>query len=126
MSKVFPVDCAQADVASEVLPGLLNDFWTDRNAMIFAYGQTGTGKTHTMFGVEDSLTATSENIGWGLLPRAVHETLRQIKEREAQGIHSVLLLSAIEFYCYQAYDLADKAGKQMCTMKGHRVMGKSY
>ena len=117
MSTVFPVDCTQEDVANDALPDLLEDFWTDRNAMIFAYGQTGTGKTHTMFGVADSLSSTSEDPGWGLLPRAVHATLRRIEERAAQGTRSLLLLSAVEFYCYQAYDLANKAGKQMCSMK---------
>lgn len=126
MSQVFPVDCAQEDVANEILPDLLNDFWSNKNAMIFAYGQTGTGKTHTMFGVADSLKETSDNPGWGLLPRAVHATLRHIEERAASGIQSVLLLSAVEFYCGQAFDLADKAGKQMCTMKGHQVIGNSY
>mmetsp|Transcript_37695 Transcript_37695/g.59625 ORF Transcript_37695/g.59625 Transcript_37695/m.59625 type:complete len:470 (+) Transcript_37695:87-1496(+) len=126
MSKVFPVDCTQNDVAGKMLPDSLEDFWGDRNVMIFAYGQTGTGKTHTMFGVHDSLRETTENPGWGLLPRAVHATLNKMEEREADGIHSLLLLSAVEFYCYQGYDLADVAGKQMCTMKGHQVIGNSY
>jgi hypothetical protein len=126
MSKVFPVDCTQNDVADKMLPDCLEDFWNDRNVMIFAYGQTGTGKTHTMFGVQDSLTETTENSGWGLLPRAVHATLRKMEERVAHGVHSLLLLSAVEFYCFQGYDLADEAGKQMCTMKGHQVIGNSY
>jgi len=126
MSNVFPVDCTQNDVAGKMLPGSLEDFWGERNVMIFAYGQTGTGKTHTMFGVQDSLTETTENPGWGLFPRAVHATLRKMEERIAHGIHSLLLLSAVEFYCYQGYDLADEAGKRMCTMKGHQVIGNSY
>jgi len=126
MGRVFPVDCTQREVGDDVLPGLLQDFWTERNVLIFAYGQTGTGKTHTMFGTPESLSATSEDAGWGLLPRAVHATLRLIDERAAQGVRSVLLLSAVEFYVFQAYDLADRAGKQMCTMKGSRVIGNSY
>jgi hypothetical protein len=56
----------------------------------------------------------------------VHATLRHIDECAAQGIRSVLLLSAVEFYCFQAYDLANKAGKQMCSMKGSQVIGNSY
>eukprot|EP00929_Paragymnodinium_shiwhaense_P030203 TRINITY_DN17154_c0_g1_i1.p1 TRINITY_DN17154_c0_g1~~TRINITY_DN17154_c0_g1_i1.p1 ORF type:complete len:503 (-),score=91.83 TRINITY_DN17154_c0_g1_i1:161-1669(-) len=126
MSGVFPTDCTQVDVADNVLPDLLEDFWSDKNAMIFAYGQTGTGKTHTMFGMADSLTKTEENPGWGLLPRAVHATLKKIEERRASGINSVLLLSAMEFYCMCGYDLADKASKQMCTMRGSQVLGNSY
>jgi hypothetical protein len=30
------------------------------------------------------------------------------------------------FYAFMAFDLADIAGKQMCTMKGHTVIGNSY
>lgn len=126
MNGVFPVDCSQEDVADAVLPDLLGDFWGDKNVMIFAYGQTGTGKTHTMFGRPESLTMTEDNPGWGLLPRAVHATLRCIEERAAADVHSVLLLSAVEFYCYQVFDLSDSGGKQMCTMNGSKVVGNSY
>ena len=125
-SKVFPTTCTQEDVGREVLPSLLEDFFNDRNTMIFAYGQTGTGKTTTMFGFPDSLTSESEDPGWGLLPRAVHATLAHVATRAAQGVHSVLLLSAVEFYGFMAFDLADVAGKQMCTMKGHQVLGNTY
>lgn len=125
-SKVFPTTCTQEDVGKEVLPGLLSDFWEDKSSMIFAYGQTGTGKTTTMFGFPESLTSESEDPGWGLLPRAVHATLAHIAEQAKQGVQSVLLLSAVEFYAFMAFDLADVAGKQMCTMKGHQVLGNTY
>ena len=126
MSKVFPTDISQDGVGKEILPGLLADFWGERNVMIFAYGQTGTGKTTTMFGFPESLTSEVEDDGWGLLPRAVHATLAHNAEQAKAGVHSVLLLSAIEFYAFMAFDLADVAGKQMCTMKGHQVLGNTY
>lgn len=125
-STVFPVTCTQEDVGNDVLPGMLADFWGERSGMIFAYGQTGTGKTTTMFGFPESLTSESEDPGWGLLPRAVHATLERIAERAKEGVRSLLLLSAVEFYCFLAYDLANKAGKQMCTMKGGQVLGNTY
>ena len=125
-SRVFPVECTQEAVGADILPGLLQDFWGDRNTMIFAYGQTGTGKTTTMFGFPESLTSEVDNPGWGLLPRAVHATLARNAEEATKGVHSVLLLSAVEFYAFMAFDLADVAGKQMCTMKGHTVLGNTY
>ena len=76
-----------------------------------------------MFGFPESLTSEVEDDGWGLLPRAVHATLAHNAEQAKAGVHSVLLLSAIEFYAFMAFDLADVAGKQMCTMKGHQVLG---
>ena len=36
MSKVFPTDISQDGVGKEILPGLLADFWGERNVMIFA------------------------------------------------------------------------------------------
>ena len=125
-SKVFPTTCTQDDVSRECLPGLLEDFWSERSCMIFAYGQTGTGKTTTMFGFPESLTSESEDPGWGLLPRAVHATLTHNVEQAKKGVHSVLLLSAVEFYAFMAFDLADVAGKQMCTMNKHQVVGCTY
>ena len=162
-SRVFPVECTQESVGAEVLPGLLEDFWGERNTMIFAYGQTGTGKTTTMFSFPESLTSETDNPGWGLLPRAVHATLERNAQEASKGVHSVLLLSAVEFYAFMgqrghgsacarerahrrcecgasslacpwrvcclrgaAFDLADVAGKQMCTMKGHQVLGNTY
>eukprot|EP00928_Gymnodinium_smaydae_P010955 TRINITY_DN14118_c0_g1_i1.p1 TRINITY_DN14118_c0_g1~~TRINITY_DN14118_c0_g1_i1.p1 ORF type:complete len:468 (-),score=47.52 TRINITY_DN14118_c0_g1_i1:240-1604(-) len=125
-SKVFPVDCTQEDVGNEILPGLLEDFWSDRSVMTFAYGQTGTGKTTTMFGFPESLSSETMNSGWGLLPRAVHATLEHIKQQARLGVYSVLLLSAVEFYKFMVFDLADVAGKQMCTMRGYQVFGNTY
>lgn len=157
-ARVFPTTCTQEDVGNEILPELLQDFWSERNTIIFAYGQTGTGKTTTMFGFPESLSSEVEDPGWGLLPRAVHATLVRNAEQARHGVHSILLLSAVEFYafmasptkdqtrgqpappcpfafdvgfesdprCGQAFDLGDVAGKQMCTMKGHTVLGNTY
>lgn len=38
---------------------------------IFAYGQTASGKTHTMMGSEDCL---------GVIPRAIHDIFQRIKK----------------------------------------------
>ena len=53
-----------------------------------------------MFGFPESLTSESEHPGWGLLPRAVHATLAHNAAQAQQGVHSVLLLSAVEFYAF--------------------------
>ncbi len=44
------------------------------NATIFAYGQTGTGKTYTMEGFKYSLTDESR----GIIPRAIEDIFRFI------------------------------------------------
>jgi hypothetical protein len=76
----------------------------ESNSLLFAYGQTGTGKTHTMFGPADSLASTTPHEDWGLLPRIVSATIEAMKGKTAK-----LFMSAMEFYCWAAWDLnADK------------------
>jgi len=58
------------------------------NVCIFAYGQTGSGKTYTMMGSADIANCVAANGSFdpsaGILPRAVVELFRLLKEREAQ------------------------------------------
>lgn len=70
---VFIPEKTQQEVYDAIMPDLL-DGWTTqcKNVMFFAYGQTGTGKTHTMFGSADSLKSDLPHEDWGLFPRLVH------------------------------------------------------
>ena len=62
-------DCAVAPIVDEVLQGF--------NCTIFAYGQTGTGKTHTMTGdIGDSAHMSD---GAGVIPRAVAQIFNYLE-----------------------------------------------
>lgn len=65
--KVFTQETTQDDVFSEVKP-ILRSAMDGHNACVLAYGQTGTGKTYTMDGTNDSP---------GIVPRALEELFRQ-------------------------------------------------
>eukprot|EP01032_Pedospumella_encystans_P022868 gene22868-25901_t len=58
------------------------------NVCIFAYGQTGAGKSFTMIGAADIANCMSENGDFddlaGITPRAVSELFRLLNERTAQ------------------------------------------
>jgi len=58
------------------------------NVCIFAYGQTGAGKSYTMIGAGDIGSCLQDNGEFdeaaGITPRAVSELFRLLKEREAQ------------------------------------------
>jgi DNA replication protein DnaC len=45
-----------------------------RNAMVLAYGQTGTGKTHSMFGPQQDLLANNDD-EFGIFPTVVKRTI---------------------------------------------------
>ena len=50
---VYPEDTHQEDLFAESAFPILENILEGYNGTIFAYGQTGTGKTHTMAGVLD-------------------------------------------------------------------------
>ena len=64
---------------------MLNRFLDGYNVTFMAYGQTGTGKTHTMFGSQlgevKNFETDSEEMPkqWGLFPRALISALDRIK-----------------------------------------------
>lgn len=50
--RAFGPDSKQADVYHSVVAPLIEEVLAGYNCTVFAYGQTGTGKTHTMVGDE--------------------------------------------------------------------------
>jgi DNA replication protein DnaC len=51
---VFAADCAQSLIYEQSAFSLVDNVLDGYNGTIFAYGQTGCGKTHTMMGGNDS------------------------------------------------------------------------
>eukprot|EP00928_Gymnodinium_smaydae_P004270 TRINITY_DN11473_c0_g1_i1.p1 TRINITY_DN11473_c0_g1~~TRINITY_DN11473_c0_g1_i1.p1 ORF type:complete len:1078 (+),score=154.72 TRINITY_DN11473_c0_g1_i1:45-3278(+) len=108
VTKVVPPEAQQQEAFDTMMPDLLESFKSNQNVFFFAYGQTGSGKTHTMLGEIDSLASETPVPGWGIFPRVVHSTLESMKQWRSSGVHSILLVSAVEFYCMAAFDLNSK------------------
>ena len=71
------------------------------NCTIFAYGQTGTGKTYTMSGdMSDTLGLLSDSAG--IIPRALHSLFAKLEADEAE---SSVKCSFIELYNEELRDL---------------------
>lgn len=71
---VFGEDSLQQSVYTKTAYNLVENVLTGYNGTIFAYGQTGCGKTHSMVGkVED------ENLQ-GIIPRSFGHILKSISE----------------------------------------------
>lgn len=68
--RVFPGVASQSEVFAEVSQ-LVQSALDGYHVCIFAYGQTGAGKTHTMEGPAGELTLEDERRG--LIPRALHQ-----------------------------------------------------
>lgn len=54
--EVFRPDCSQMHIYYRVLEPLITEVLQGYNCTVFAYGQTGTGKTHTIIGKLDSFS----------------------------------------------------------------------
>jgi len=65
---IFGPTTTQKTIYDELCPSLINHFLNGINITVFAYGQTGTGKTYTM-GSEVSSLNSEESIG--IIPRVI-------------------------------------------------------
>ncbi|KAF8205718.1 hypothetical protein K438DRAFT_1964128 [Mycena galopus ATCC 62051] len=87
---------------------LISRFVEGFNCTILAYGQTSSGKTHTMTGVDLDADPTDPNNGMGIIPRAVStifSTAKQLREDRAGAWTYQIKSSFIEIYNEDLIDL---------------------
>ncbi|KYN09726.1 hypothetical protein ALC57_18247 [Trachymyrmex cornetzi] len=95
--KVFGPASKQIDVYNAVVNPLLDEVLAGYNCTVFAYGQTGTGKTFTMEGVSNdpSLHWQSDTTA-GIIPRALSHLFDELRLLEAQEY--TVRVSFLELY----------------------------
>jgi hypothetical protein len=85
----------------------IDDFMHGFNGTIFAYGQSGSGKTFSMLGPEDVTDALSKDFSsvpesvtslYGITPRAVIQMFETINGFVAKGAQCTMTCSYIEIY----------------------------
>lgn len=123
--QIFGPETTQEQVFASCTPELLDGFLEGQNhALLFAYGQTGTGKTHTMFGPSESLSSPTEHPDWGLLPRIIDKTFTYIKEHPERSCS--LAISAVELYCFAAWDLNAKERNMVTLTTDGDIYGHTF
>ncbi|KEH43051.1 putative minus-end-directed kinesin ATPase [Medicago truncatula] len=98
--KVFPQEASQESVFVDVEP-ILRSAMDGHNVCVFAYGQTGTGKTFTMDGTNEQP---------GIIPRALEELFRQASMDGSSSF--TFSMSMLEVYMGNVRDLL--APRQSC------------
>lgn len=90
---------------------------------IFAYGQTGAGKSFTIFGKEDGLTEKklSAQATDGVLPRAVVELMRIVDAWRGQ-VEYTLRITCVEIYNEMVKDVFD-ARKESLAVRASKDHG---
>ncbi|KAL5006448.1 hypothetical protein ScPMuIL_015254 [Solemya velum] len=100
---IFKPQASQSDVFDVVAKEIIEGFLTGHNGTIFAYGQTGTGKTYT---IEGSARQYSER---GLESRALSMIYGALQSRKDEDI--AIHISYMEIYQEIGYDLLNPAAK---------------
>ncbi|CAF0863065.1 unnamed protein product [Rotaria sordida] len=98
--KVFRPDATQEKVYNEAAKEIVKDVLTGYNGTIFAYGQTSSGKTHTMEGI------MSSDGQQGIIPRIVQDIFNHIYTLDA-NLQFQIKVSYFEIYLDKIRDLLD-------------------
>ncbi|KAK5992680.1 Kinesin-like protein bimC [Cladobotryum mycophilum] len=99
--RVYSPAADQAMVFDDTVKPMLEEMLAGYNCTIFAYGQTGTGKTYTMSGdMTDTLGMLSD--GAGIIPRVLQQLFHKLEIDESDNM---IKCSFIELYNEELRDL---------------------
>lgn len=93
---IFDEKANQEKIFNTIIVEKIEQMLDGYNVTVFAYGQTGTGKTYTMQG------DIGNPIREGIIPRSIKYILQKLKK---PGIESIITISCIEIYNEKIYDL---------------------
>nr|XP_026500137.1 kinesin-like protein Klp61F [Vanessa tameamea] len=101
--RAFPPLSKQVEIYQEVVSPLIEEVLAGYNCTVFAYGQTGTGKTHTMVGeaAADETTWQSDPLA-GIIPRALSQIFDELR---ISNTEYTVRVSYLELYNEELFDL---------------------
>lgn len=115
--QIFGDKSTQEEVYTITAGPLIEEILTGYNGTIFAYGQTGTGKTHTMEG-----DLESEEMK-GIIPRTVEDLFDGVSEAD-ENIEFTFKVSYVEIYLERIRDLLDENRVKInLTVREDKVKG---
>ncbi|KAK2984015.1 hypothetical protein RJ640_024229, partial [Escallonia rubra] len=100
--KVFGPASKQKDLYDQAIAPIVNEALEGYNCTVFAYGQTGTGKTYTMEGEGEKEKNRIFHRDAGVIPRAVQQIFDTLEDLDAEYIMKVTF---IELYNEEITDL---------------------
>ena len=123
MNHVIPPETDNEALYNFFLPRRIDAFLDGYNVNVMAYGQTGTGKTHTMFGTPGIMEragrgdyGTSICKDYGIFPRAALEIFSRFKQLSSSGSKKYILTA-------NAIELSMMLGNQDMLNKKHTDPG---
>ncbi|CAI2310103.1 unnamed protein product [Caenorhabditis sp. 36 PRJEB53466] len=105
--RVYDADTTQSDIYEDLVSSQIKKVIAGFNCTVFAYGQTGTGKTFTMEGGRTDVKSSHDDPTTGIIPRAVEDIFEQL---ETLGCEEYSLrVSYVELYNEELFDLLASA-----------------
>ena len=108
----FSPEISQEEIYTKTGAGIVDNVLQGYNGTIFAYGQTGTGKSFTMVGA--SLTDKENR---GLIPRAFEQIFEAIKTNSSPNTRFLVHASYLEIYNEEIRDLLSKTPKEKLDLR---------
>lgn len=101
--KVYGPATTQERIYKEMVSPQVERVLAGYNCTLFAYGQTGTGKTYTMEGGSSDRSSYKHDPSTGIIPRAVEHIFEELEKTNTEE-YSVRV-SYLELYNEELYDL---------------------
>ncbi|KAL7270503.1 Kinesin heavy chain [Rhizina undulata] len=105
--RVFGMDSRQADVFDFSIKSTVDDILNGYNGTVFAYGQTGAGKSYTMMGAD-----IDNDESKGIIPRIVEQIFASILASPG-NIEYTVRVSYMEIYMERIRDLLNPANDNL-------------
>lgn len=86
------------------------------NVCIFAYGQTGAGKSYTMMGKQEEGQE-------GIIPQICKDLFRKISNNSTESLKYSVEVSYMEIYCERVRDLLNPKNKGNLRVREHPLLG---
>ncbi|TFK13757.1 MAGUK p55 subfamily member 4 [Platysternon megacephalum] len=111
-----PCFASQNRVYNDIGKEMLLHAFEGYNVCIFAYGQTGAGKSYTMMGKQEESQA-------GIIPQLCEELFEQINDNSNEAMSYSVEVSYMEIYCERVRDLLNPKNKGNLRVREHPLLG---
>ncbi len=111
--RVFQESATQEEVFESVSKNIIDSFLEGYNGTVFAYGQTSSGKTHTIEGGGRRFADR------GIIPRSLSYVYKEVEKLSSRGEDVSVHISYMEIYQDTGYDLLNpgtRPGALMVTL----------
>nr|XP_009295089.1 kinesin-like protein KIF1B isoform X3 [Danio rerio] len=111
-----PSFASQNQVYNDIGKEMLQHAFEGYNVCIFAYGQTGAGKSYTMMGKQEEGQE-------GIIPQLCEELFEKINDNNNEEISYSVEVAYMEIYCERVRDLLNPKNKGNLRVREHPLLG---